>query len=81
MSQHLDIVKHCLATAIKHNMSFSDTMENLNGTLCAADYDEEFECHSRDELFRWVKMIILSQQDGLYGVSHAEVNEWMKKEL
>ena len=79
MSEHADLTKHCLATAINKNFSRKECLENLNGTLYAAGYDEDMEC-SDHKLDNWIKSILLSQKDGLYGVSHAQVNEWMKKE-
>jgi hypothetical protein len=78
MSQHADIAKHCLTLAIKKDFTRQECLENLNGTLCAAGYDEDMECPDY-ELDNWIKGILLGQRDGLYGVSHAQVNEWLSK--
>lgn len=78
MSEHADITKHCLATAIKHNFNYAETLDNLNGTLEAAEYGEEFLCPSY-QLANWVKQILLSQKDGLYGVSHSAINDWLSR--
>ena len=78
MSQHADIVKHCLALAIKKNFTRQECLENLNGTLYAAGYDEDMECPDY-ELDNWIKGVFLSQTDGLYGVSHWAINDWLRR--
>lgn len=79
MSQHADITKHCLATAIKYDFTRKECLDNLNGALCAAGYDEDMECPEH-ELDNWIKSVILGQSDSLYGVSHQEVNYWLLRE-
>lgn len=78
MSQHADLTKHCLATAINKNFSRKECLDNLNGTLCVAGYDEDMECPDY-ELDNWIKSILLSQKDGLYGVSHWSINDWLRR--
>lgn len=78
MSQHTDIAKHCLSLAIKKDFTKEECLDNLNGTLCAADYDEDMEC-SDSELASWIEQILLSQRDGLYGVSHQQIKDWLRR--
>lgn len=78
MSQHADLTKHCLALAINKNFSRKECLDNLNGALCAAGYDEDMECPDY-ELDNWIKSILLSQKDGLYGVSHWSINDWLRR--
>ena len=78
MCQHNDIAKHCLALAIKKGFTKEECLDNLNGTFCALGYEEDAECPDH-ELKLWIERILLSQKDGLYGVSHQEINDWLLK--
>lgn len=77
MSQHADITKWCLATAIKHNFSLEECCDHLNDTLEAAEYDLDF-LYAKYQIRELIESVILSQSDGLYGVSHDSVKHWLK---
>lgn len=76
MSQHADISKTILARAVKLNLSLKDTHELLADTLEAAEYEDRF-IPSIQDIPIWVKSYILTQKDGLYGVTHEQTNNWL----
>ena len=77
MSEHADITKWCLATAIKHNFSLEECRNHLNDTLEAAEYDQDF-LYAKYQIKGLIESVILSQKDGLYGVSHDSVKHWLR---
>lgn len=77
MSQHADITKECLAKAIKFNLSHEQAAELLNSVLVAAEYDEEWEV-SETQMPDFAFSYLRTQKDGLYGVSHDQIDSWMK---
>lgn len=78
MSQHADLTKHCLAFAIKADLSFEGALDNLNGTLLAAGYEYDYLCQPH-ELHQWIKEMLLSQRDELHGVSHWQIKDWIRR--
>ena len=77
MSQHADITKECLAKAIKFNLSHEQAAELLNSILVAAEYGEECEV-SETQMPDFAFSYLRTQKDGLYGVSHDQIDSWMK---
>jgi hypothetical protein len=77
MSQHADISKEVLAKAVKFNLSHGQTAELLNAIFAAAEYDDEWEV-SETEIPNLTHSYLRTQKDGLYGVSHAQINSWME---
>jgi hypothetical protein len=77
MSQQADITKEILAKAIKFNLSHEQTAELLNSIFAAAEYDEEWEV-SEAQMPDLAYSYLRTQKDGLYGVSHDQIDSWMK---
>jgi hypothetical protein len=78
MSQHADISKEVLAKAVKFNLSHEQTAELLNAIFAAAEYDEEYEV-SESEIPNLTHSYLRTQKDGLYGVSHNQIDSWMRR--
>lgn len=78
MSQHNDITIHCLSLAIKKDFTKEECLDNLNNLLSIAGYEEDMECPDYD-LRRWVELYLLSQKDGLCGVSHWKIKDWLRR--
>lgn len=76
MSNHADIVKFAVASAIKQNLSFDGFLDFINTELEAADFGDDL-LYSTDEVHDLVRYNIIGQRDGLYGVSHQEAREWI----
>ena len=79
MSQHADITKEILAKAVKFNLSHENAADLLTSVLIAADYDDDLAEYSASDMMHLVNSYLLSQKDNLYGVSHAQIQEWINK--
>jgi hypothetical protein len=77
MSQHADITKEILAKAVKLNLSHEDAADLLQSVLYAAEYEDEMAEHSARDMPNLVNAYLRSQQDGLYGVSHGQIDDWV----
>jgi len=76
MSQHFDISKTVAAKAIEKNWSKKETFEFYSDILGDLEYPDDF-CEP-DMLIGTIKYM-LTQHDGLYGVSHEQIKEWLIK--
>ena len=80
MSQHADITKTVISKGIRYGLSASQVHTLLVEILGAAGYDDSYMIPF-DEIFSIAEDYILAQKDGLYGVSHVEVREWISREI
>ena len=78
MSQHADITKEVLARSVKFNLSLDDAHDLLTSILVCADYDDSM-LPSKSEMASLVRGYLLNQRDGLYGVSHDQINDWLSR--
>lgn len=76
MSQHADITKELLAKAVKLNLSHEDAADLLQSVLYAAGYDEDLADHKASDMPDLALTYLRSQKDGLYGVSHEQIDDW-----
>ncbi len=79
MSQHADIVIEVTSKAVKYNLSHEDAADLLQSVLCAAGYEDELAEYSKEDMPSLVSGYLRTQKDGLYGVSHSQMDEWIKK--
>lgn len=79
MSQHADICIEVLSKAVKHDLSHEDAADLLTSVLLAAGYEDDLAEYPAKEMPVLVKGYLRSQRDNLYGVSHAQLDEWMNK--
>jgi hypothetical protein len=76
MSQHADITKEILSKAIKHNLSHADAADLLESVLLAAGYEDDLADYKASDMPKLADSYLLSQKDGLYGVSHEQIMDW-----
>jgi 20S proteasome alpha/beta subunit len=76
MSQHADITKEILSKAIKHNLSHEDAADLLESVLVAAGYEDDLATYKAGDMPKLADSYLLSQKDGLYGVSHEQIMDW-----
>lgn len=79
MSQHADITKEILAKAVKLNLSHEDAADLLTSVLYAAGYEDDMADAFEHEMGHLVYSYLRNQKDGLYGVSHQEIENWINK--
>jgi hypothetical protein len=73
MSQQTDITKEILAKSIKFNLSHEQATELLNSIFIAAEYEElAVQAQMPDLAYSYLR----TQKDGLYGVSHDQIESW-----
>jgi hypothetical protein len=77
MSQHADITKELLAKAVKLNLSHEDAADLLESVLYAAGFEDDLATASASDMPNLVNEYLRSQQDGLYGVSHNQIDDWV----
>ena len=76
MSQHADITKELLAKAVKYNLSHEDAADLLQSVLYAAGYEDDLADHNESHMPNLALAYLRSQKDGLYGVSHEQIDDW-----
>jgi 20S proteasome alpha/beta subunit len=76
MSQHADITKEILAKAVKHKLSHEDAADVLQSVLYAAGYEDEMADQKASDMPGLALSYLRSQKDGLYGVSHEQIDDW-----
>lgn len=76
MSQHADITKEILAKAVKLNLSHEDAADLLSSVLYAAEYEDDLAEHKASDMPELALSYLRSQKDGLYGVSHEQIDAW-----
>lgn len=77
MSQHADITKELLAKAVKLNLSHEDAADLLECVLYAAGFEGDLATASARDMPNLMNAYLRSQQDGLYGVSHSQIDDWV----
>jgi hypothetical protein len=75
MSQYSNICKEILSKAVKFNLSHGQASELLNVIFAAAEYEWEV---SEREIPNLTYSYLRTQKDGLYGVSHDQIDSWME---
>ena len=76
MSQHNDILKFEIAEGIRDGLSPTRIVQRIQGTLGALEWDEvtiEIVPYDCVNVARWM----VTQTDGLYGVSHKQLNSFI----
>ena len=76
MSQHADITKELLAKAVKLNLSYEDAADLLQSVLYAAGFEGDLAEANASEMPNLAIAYLRSQKDGLYGVSHEQIDDW-----
>jgi len=76
MSNHADITKELLAKAVKFNLSHEDAADLLQSILYAAGYEDDLATASASDMPNLANAYLRSQKDGLYGVSHEQIDDW-----
>jgi len=76
MSQHADITKEILSRAVKFNLSHEDAADLLESVLYAAGYEEGLYDQKASDMPELALSYLRSQKDGLYGVSHEQIDDW-----
>lgn len=74
MSQHADITKVIVSKAIKSNWNAVETCEYYSNILEAIEYDIEW---TNPQHIIDMTRYMLTQKDGLYGVSHKQIADWV----
>ena len=77
MSNHADITKELLAKAVKFNLSHEDAADLLQSILYAAGYEDDLPDHKASDMPELALSYLRSQKDGLYGVSHEQIDDWV----
>lgn len=77
MSNHADITKELLAKAVKFNLSHEDAADLLQSILYAAGYEDDLADHKASDMPELTLSYLRSQKDGLYGVSHEQIDDWV----
>jgi len=77
MSQHADITKELLAKAVKFKLSHEDAADLLQSVLYAAGYENEMADQKASDMPELANAYLRSQKDGLYGVSHEQIDDWV----
>lgn len=82
MSQHNDILKHEIAAGIQDGLPVVRIVQRIQDILGALEWDEvtvETVPYDSVNVAKWMA----TQKDGLYGVSHKQLNDFinnLKKE-
>jgi len=76
MSQHADITKEILSRAVKFNLSHEDAADLLQSVLYAAGYEDEMADQKASGMPELALSYLRSQKDGLYDVSHEQIDDW-----
>jgi 20S proteasome alpha/beta subunit len=76
MSQHADITKELLAKAVKFKLSHEDAADLLQSVLYAAGYEDKMADRKASDMHDLALIYLRSQKDGLYGVSHEQIDDW-----
>jgi len=76
MSQHADITKELLAKAVKFKLSHEDTADLLECVLYAAGFEDDLATGTASDMPELALSYLRSQKDGLYGVSHEQIDDW-----
>ena len=79
MSQYSDITKTILSKGIRYGLSATQLHTLLVEVLNAVEYDGDF-IPKFEEIPTLMQGHLLSQSDGIYGVSHEEINSWIIRE-
>lgn len=74
MSQHADITKVVVARAIKSDWTPAETHGHYLAVLDALEYDD-YMSHTSHIID--MANYMLTQKDGLYGVSHVQITDWL----
>jgi hypothetical protein len=77
MSQHADITKEILSKAIHHNLSHEAAADLLESVLVAAGYEDDLATYKAGDMPDLALSYLRSQKDGLYGVSHEQIDDWV----
>jgi hypothetical protein len=77
MSQHADIIKEILSRAVKFNLSHEDAADLLESVLYAAGFEEGLYDQKASDMPELALAYLRSQKDGLYGVSHNQIDDWV----
>lgn len=78
MSQHNDILKWEIAQGINDGLSVTRIIQRIQGILDTCEWDEDtVNAVPSDAL--GVAYWMTSQKDGLYGVTHTQLNTFMKQ--
>lgn len=78
MSQHADIIKFEIAEGIIDNLSTKRIIERIESTLSTLEYDDTFVSNAGYDA-RVCASWMVKQKDGLYGVSHAQLNKFINE--
>ncbi len=78
MSQHSDLTTVVVKTAIKHDWNDLQTVQHFVDILEAAGFEDSF-LNPRHILETLRYMV--TQRDGVYGVTHEQINNWYSKNL
>ena len=76
MSQHNDILKFEIAEGIQDGLSPTRIVQRIQGIMSALEWDEstiEIVPYDSVNVARWM----VTQTDGLYGVSHEQLNDFI----
>lgn len=76
MGMHFDITKTIVAKAIKGNWTRFDTEEFYGDVLGSLEWEGDFCNFSHVEI---CAKYMLTQSNGLYGISHNQIREWLAK--
>ena len=77
MSQHADITKEILAHAVMFKLSHEDAADLLQSVLYAAGYEDKMADRKASDMHDLALIYLRSQKDGLYGVSHEQIDNWV----
>ena len=78
MSEHADLTSWNVADSIKNNLSAVDACESYKGMLAAADYDDQW---ANPKYIMEKAAHMLTQKDGIYGISHQQIIDWMQTNM
>jgi hypothetical protein len=78
MSQHGSFTRSFVAIAVKSNWDSEVTSKNYAELLDSLEYDRKFQNpqHIYDNAH-----YMLTQTDGIYGVSHKQLGDWLMREI
>lgn len=79
MSQHADITKVVVSKAIKSNWNPVETCQLYLDVLNAIEYDDDEWANPKHII--GMADYMLTQKDGLYGVSHQQIIDWLNANM
>ena len=72
-----DITREVVSKSIKFDLTPEQTVDLLEGVMEAAGYDTKD--YDLWELMGKTTNYFMTQTDGLYGVTHQEIKDWVKR--